>query len=77
MKPLVPDTLKVEKRKRRVMLRQKPPIQAMFWRPPPGLDGKALGYAWGYAGSHPLQPGESPHYTRDTMKKANYDLAEA
>ena len=59
------------------MLRQKPPIQAMFWRPPPGLDGKALGYAWGYAGSHPLQPGESPHYTRDTMKKANYDLAEA
>ncbi|KAM5544526.1 hypothetical protein V8D89_001424, partial [Ganoderma adspersum] len=59
------DTGKSERRKgRRGKPRQKPPIQATFWRPPPGLGGKALGYAWGYAGSHPLQPGEGPHYTR-------------
>ncbi|TBU46808.1 hypothetical protein BD309DRAFT_1016800 [Dichomitus squalens] len=64
---------KVKRRRRKP--RQKPMIHARFWRPPPGLGGKALGYAWGYAGSHPLQPGESPHYTRDCMKKAEYEGA--
>ncbi|PIL29818.1 hypothetical protein GSI_08025 [Ganoderma sinense ZZ0214-1] len=70
------DNGKAEKRKRRRgKPNQRPSIQPTFWRPPPGFGGKALGYAWGYAGSHPLQPGESPQYTRDTMKKAEYEEA--
>ena len=76
VKPSPTKTGLTEKRKRhKANFRSKPVIQATFWRPPPGLGGKALGYAWGYAGSHPLQPDESPYYTRDKMKKAEFEEA--
>ncbi|KAI1797400.1 hypothetical protein LXA43DRAFT_984246 [Ganoderma leucocontextum] len=74
-KPVADIGIAEKRKRRRGKSRQKPPIQATFWRPLPGLSGKALGYAWGYMGSHPLRPGESAHYTRDTMKKAEYDEA--
>ncbi|WWD01000.1 hypothetical protein V866_007938 [Kwoniella sp. B9012] len=31
--------------------RKRPTVQARFWAPPPGLGGKARGYAWGYRDS--------------------------
>ncbi|KAI0787966.1 hypothetical protein C8Q74DRAFT_1255123 [Fomes fomentarius] len=61
-----------KRKRRRGKLRQKPVVQPTFWRPPPGLGGKSLGYAWGYSGSRPMQAGQSPHYRRDTMKRAVY-----
>ncbi|KIK96035.1 hypothetical protein PAXRUDRAFT_139399 [Paxillus rubicundulus Ve08.2h10] len=43
-----------------------------YWRPPPALRGKCMGYALGYPGSW-LPPGDEPKnqwYSRDVMKKA-------
>ncbi|RDX43839.1 hypothetical protein OH76DRAFT_1409797 [Lentinus brumalis] len=61
-----------KRKRRRGKVRDEPAIQATFWRPPP-ISGKALGYAWGYAGSRPwLSDEEPPRYERDTMKKAEY-----
>ncbi|KAH9945211.1 uncharacterized protein BXZ73DRAFT_96201 [Epithele typhae] len=59
-----------KRRRRRGKAKERPRIQPAFWRPPPGVGGKALGYAWGYAGSNPLQEGDVPRYERDAMRKA-------
>ncbi|KAI0709948.1 hypothetical protein C8Q76DRAFT_740511 [Earliella scabrosa] len=63
-----------KRKRRRGKSRDKPVVQPTFWRPPPGLGGKCLGYAWGYSGSRPLHPeaDDKPRYERDTMKKAVY-----
>ncbi|RPD61051.1 hypothetical protein L226DRAFT_55355 [Lentinus tigrinus ALCF2SS1-7] len=64
-----------KRKRRRGKVRDKPAIQATFWRPSPGVGGKALGYAWGYAGSRPTLPDDSPRgYERDTMKKAVFEF---
>ncbi|KAI0694657.1 hypothetical protein C8T65DRAFT_744285 [Cerioporus squamosus] len=61
-----------KRKRRRGKVRDKPAIQATFWRPPSGVGGKALGYAWGYASSRPWFGDDAPpRYERDTMKKAD------
>ncbi|KAI0368036.1 hypothetical protein BV20DRAFT_969891 [Pilatotrama ljubarskyi] len=64
------DDARAKGRQRKGGSRQKPAIQAAFWRPTEGMGGKSVGYAWGYPGSWPLAEGEIPRYRRDTMKKA-------
>ncbi|KAF9223535.1 hypothetical protein BS17DRAFT_146915 [Gyrodon lividus] len=47
-------------------------LSPAYWRPPPALRGKCMGYALGYPGSW-APPGNEPKsqwYTRDVMKKA-------
>ena len=62
-----------KRKRRRGNVREKQIIQAAFWRPPPGVGGKALGYAWGYASSRPQLTHDAPRgYERDTMKKAAF-----
>ncbi|KAI0749609.1 hypothetical protein C8Q80DRAFT_1119835 [Daedaleopsis nitida] len=71
--PETPSVRRERRRSKRKSRNTKPAIQPAFWRPPPGLVGKCLGYAWGYSGSRPLLPDEPPHYERDKMKKAEYE----
>ncbi|KAI0636085.1 hypothetical protein C8Q77DRAFT_1155796 [Trametes polyzona] len=72
--PAEPLTDATRKRKRRRgKARDGPAVQPAFWRPGEGMGGKSWGYAWGYEGSWPLAPDETPRYRRDTMRKAVFE----
>ncbi|KAF8841250.1 hypothetical protein BDN67DRAFT_967448 [Paxillus ammoniavirescens] len=61
------ETTRAKHRKR---AKERPP--PAYWRPPPALRGKCMGYALGYPGGW-LPPGNEPNnqrYSRDVMRKA-------